>query len=117
VRDFFSTVGEFDHLTVTAGESLDLGDFAIRIEAHEQFGKVVSLTLNRLTRTRFLFADLLHTILSSTRACLTPTTGTAIRRFIWLQLRRSAICASLAGVRVVWIGPLLLTKLLVVPRQ
>jgi NAD(P)-dependent dehydrogenase (short-subunit alcohol dehydrogenase family) len=25
VTDFFSTIGEFDHLAVTAGESLDLG--------------------------------------------------------------------------------------------
>jgi NAD(P)-dependent dehydrogenase (short-subunit alcohol dehydrogenase family) len=28
VADFFSTIGEFDHLAVTAGESLDLGEFA-----------------------------------------------------------------------------------------
>jgi NADPH:quinone reductase-like Zn-dependent oxidoreductase len=28
VTDFFSTIGEFDHLAVTAGESLDLGEFA-----------------------------------------------------------------------------------------
>ena len=28
VRDFFSTIGEFDHLAYTAGESLDLGEFA-----------------------------------------------------------------------------------------
>jgi NAD(P)-dependent dehydrogenase (short-subunit alcohol dehydrogenase family) len=28
VTDFFSRVGAFDHLVVTAGESLDLGDFA-----------------------------------------------------------------------------------------
>ena len=28
VADFFSTVGEFDHLAFTAGESLDLGEFA-----------------------------------------------------------------------------------------
>lgn len=29
VRDFFSAIGEFDHLVVTAGESLDLGEFAV----------------------------------------------------------------------------------------
>src|SRR6516165_6979995 len=28
VMDFFSTIGEFDHLAYTAGESLDLGEFA-----------------------------------------------------------------------------------------
>ena len=28
VQDFFSTIGEFDHLAVTAGESLNLGEFA-----------------------------------------------------------------------------------------
>lgn len=28
VADFFSTIDEFDHLAVTAGESLDLGEFA-----------------------------------------------------------------------------------------
>ncbi|MBV8414225.1 MAG: hypothetical protein JO251_03340 [Verrucomicrobia bacterium] len=28
MTDFFLTVGEFDHLAVTAGESLDLGEFA-----------------------------------------------------------------------------------------
>jgi NAD(P)-dependent dehydrogenase (short-subunit alcohol dehydrogenase family) len=28
VADFFSTIGEFDHLAVTAGELLDLGEFA-----------------------------------------------------------------------------------------
>jgi NAD(P)-dependent dehydrogenase (short-subunit alcohol dehydrogenase family) len=28
ITDFFSTVGEFDHLAITAGESLDLGEFA-----------------------------------------------------------------------------------------
>src|SRR3979411_2124660 len=29
VTDFFSTIGEFDHLAITAGESLDLGEFAV----------------------------------------------------------------------------------------
>jgi len=28
VAEFFATVGEFDHLAITAGESLDLGEFA-----------------------------------------------------------------------------------------
>jgi hypothetical protein len=28
VEEFFSTIGEFDHLAVTAGESLKLGEFA-----------------------------------------------------------------------------------------
>ena len=29
VANFFSTVGEFDHLVFTAGETLDLGEFAL----------------------------------------------------------------------------------------
>lgn len=29
VREFFSAIGEFDHLVITAGESLDLGEFAV----------------------------------------------------------------------------------------
>ena len=29
MREFFSAIGEFDHLVVTAGESLDLGEFAV----------------------------------------------------------------------------------------
>jgi NAD(P)-dependent dehydrogenase (short-subunit alcohol dehydrogenase family) len=29
VTDFFATVGEFDHLAITAGESLDLGELAV----------------------------------------------------------------------------------------
>jgi NAD(P)-dependent dehydrogenase (short-subunit alcohol dehydrogenase family) len=29
VREFFSTIGEFDHLAISAGESLDLGEFAV----------------------------------------------------------------------------------------
>ena len=28
VEEFFSTIGEFDHLAVTAGESLKLGEYA-----------------------------------------------------------------------------------------
>ena len=41
VRDFFSTIGEFDHLTVTAGESLDLGDFAtVDLEKARRFFEV-----------------------------------------------------------------------------
>jgi hypothetical protein len=29
VTDFLAAVGEFDHLAITAGESLDLGEFAV----------------------------------------------------------------------------------------
>jgi NAD(P)-dependent dehydrogenase (short-subunit alcohol dehydrogenase family) len=41
VTDFFSTVGAFDHLAVTAGESLDLGEFAaVDLERARQFFEV-----------------------------------------------------------------------------
>ena len=43
VTDFFSTIGEFDHLAVTAGESLDLGEFAtVDLEKARRFLKPVS---------------------------------------------------------------------------
>ena len=39
--DFFSTIGEFDHLAVTAGESLDLGEFAtVDLEKARRFFEV-----------------------------------------------------------------------------
>jgi NAD(P)-dependent dehydrogenase (short-subunit alcohol dehydrogenase family) len=38
VEEFFTTIGEFDHLAVTAGESLSLGEFAtISLKAARQF--------------------------------------------------------------------------------
>jgi len=41
VEEFFSTIGEFDHLAVTAGESLNLGEFAtISLEQAKQFFEV-----------------------------------------------------------------------------
>ena len=41
VTDFFSTIGEFDHLAVTAGESLDLGEFAtVDLEKARRFFEV-----------------------------------------------------------------------------
>ncbi len=41
VTDFFSTVGEFDHLAITAGESLDLGEFAtVDLEKARRFFEV-----------------------------------------------------------------------------
>ena len=41
MRDFFSTIGEFDHLTVTAGESLHLGEFAaLDLEKARRFFEV-----------------------------------------------------------------------------
>src|SRR3984893_7379334 len=41
VTDFFSSIGEFDHLAVTAGESLDLGEFAaIDLEKARRFFEV-----------------------------------------------------------------------------
>jgi len=41
VTDFFSTIGEFDHLAVTAGEALDLGEFAaVDLEKARRFFEV-----------------------------------------------------------------------------
>jgi hypothetical protein len=41
VTDFFATVGEFDHLAITAGESLDLGEFAaVDLEKARRFFEV-----------------------------------------------------------------------------
>jgi NAD(P)-dependent dehydrogenase (short-subunit alcohol dehydrogenase family) len=41
VSDFFSNIGEFDHLAVTAGESLDLGEFAtVDLERARRFFEV-----------------------------------------------------------------------------
>jgi NAD(P)-dependent dehydrogenase (short-subunit alcohol dehydrogenase family) len=41
VMDFFSTIGEFDHLVFTAGEALDLGAFAdVDLEKARQFFEV-----------------------------------------------------------------------------
>jgi len=41
VTDFFSTIGEFDHLAVTAGELLDLGEFAaVDLEKARRFFEV-----------------------------------------------------------------------------
>jgi NAD(P)-dependent dehydrogenase (short-subunit alcohol dehydrogenase family) len=41
VADFFSAIGEFDHLAVTAGESLDLAEFtAVDLEGARRFFEV-----------------------------------------------------------------------------
>jgi NAD(P)-dependent dehydrogenase (short-subunit alcohol dehydrogenase family) len=41
VADFFSAIGEFDHLAVTAGEALDMGEFAtVDLEKARRFFEV-----------------------------------------------------------------------------
>jgi hypothetical protein len=50
VKDFFSSIGEFDHLAVTAGESLDFGAFLDVDPSHEALPVGVARRLKRSHR-------------------------------------------------------------------
>ncbi len=76
VTDFFSTIGEFDHLAVTAGKSSDLGEFAAAdLEKARRFFEVhfwgaVTATKHAAKRIKSNSIALTNAFLSASRKSL-----------------------------------------------
>jgi NAD(P)-dependent dehydrogenase (short-subunit alcohol dehydrogenase family) len=104
VADFFSTVGEFDHLVFTAGETLDIGEFAIvDLERARQFFEI--RFWGAVTATRYAAKRIRSTgsiILTNGLAGLRPQKGWVIAAAIMgaLEAAVRALAIELAPVRV-----------------
>jgi NAD(P)-dependent dehydrogenase (short-subunit alcohol dehydrogenase family) len=104
VADFFSTVGEFDHLVFTAGETLDLGEFASAdLKRARRFFE--TRFWGAITATRYAAKRIKSTgsiILTGGLAGLRPQKGWVIAAAIMgaLEAATRALAIELAPVRV-----------------
>jgi NAD(P)-dependent dehydrogenase (short-subunit alcohol dehydrogenase family) len=104
VADFFSTVGEFDHLVFTAGETLDIGEFAmLNLERARQFFEI--RFWGAVTATRYAAKRIRSTgsiILTNGLAGLRPQKGWVMVAAIMgaLEAATRALAIELAPVRV-----------------
>jgi NAD(P)-dependent dehydrogenase (short-subunit alcohol dehydrogenase family) len=104
VRDFFSEIGEFDHLAVTAGESLDLGAFSeVDLEKARRFFEV--RLWGAITATKYAAKRIKSTgsiILTNGIIGLRPRKGWVIAAGICgaIEAVTRALAIELAPVRV-----------------
>jgi NAD(P)-dependent dehydrogenase (short-subunit alcohol dehydrogenase family) len=104
VADFFATVGEFDHLVFTAGETLDIGEFAmLNLERARQFFEI--RFWGAVTATRYAAKRIRSTgsiILTNGLAGLRPQKGWVMVAAIMgaLEAATRALAIELAPVRV-----------------